>query len=463
MEAGFVALAYVLVLTGYGIVRGGRVRSYTDFTGRALEPPLFVMAASMCASFIGGGFSLGNAERAFQSGLVNTLLLWGFSLGQIVVGLLFAGRFSALRRVSTPGGVIGTVSGDGPRMLCGVLSVFYCVGVLGAQVRAIGLVGSYLFAAPAALCSLIGFAVLLVYSTLGGLRASVRSDFLQILFLAFGLLAGLAAASVRLGGLAGLKARLPESFLSLTGKMSAPQIVSAMSAFAVGEMLCPPSVQRMLLSRNPARVRAATLLSALVSIPFFAVTGFIGLYARSLGTTGNPAFAMPSLLSGVLFFPLGALICAAMLCVYLSSGGAFLSSCAACLTEDLLPFFRHSCPDDAAQLRTIRISNVVCGLAALALAMSFDDVLSILVFSYSFWAPVVLVPLVAALYGRGLCASRFFACCAIACAALIGWRAAGSPFGVSPLIAGLFADIVAFWALSASQRFAYGKSSRSLV
>lgn len=440
-----VSVLYIIFLMGYGIIKGGKANSFRDFTGTATQPPVLIVTASMCASFIGGGFSLGNAERAFSEGIANTLLLLGFSVGQLVVGLWIAPKFAKFRDVTTVGGIIGKAFGPNARILCGMLSALFAAGVLGAQINAIGMVAGYLFGLPPMFCSIVGCSVLVLYTTFGGLKASLKSDTVQIAVLAVGLPLALFAALSKIGGTAKLFEMLPQTHLNPMHAFTPLGFGSLLLTFAIGEMLCPPSVQRMLLSKIPEQTRSATLLSSIISVPFFVVTGMIGLCAFVLRTTDTATVAMPSLVGSVLGFPLGAVVCAAMLCVYLSSGGAFLNSCASALCEDVVCVARKKPLDDSHRLKLVRMINFTCGVAALAVAISFDNVLSILVLSYSFWAPVVLVPLVLALSGRRYGARPFMVAAAVSTAVLILWRVLGEPFGVSPIIAGFIANLFAFW------------------
>lgn len=54
---------------------------------------------------------------------------------------------------------------------------------------------------------------------------------------------------------------------------------------------------------------------------------------------------------------------------------------------------------DRAQLLWLRGINVATGLAAVCLTFVVPDVFEILVLAYSFWSPLILVPLAAALLG----------------------------------------------------------------
>ena len=54
---------------------------------------------------------------------------------------------------------------------------------------------------------------------------------------------------------------------------------------------------------------------------------------------------------------------------------------------------------DKTQLFLLRAVNLLTGLAAVAVAFAVPDIFDILVLAYSFWCPLILVPLAAAFLG----------------------------------------------------------------
>ncbi|MCL2488469.1 MAG: hypothetical protein FWE80_07285, partial [Oscillospiraceae bacterium] len=77
LDIAIVAL-YLIFLTVMGL-RGGRsVKNAADFTAAGGRYGTAVIFASLSASFIGGGFSAGNAAAAFEKGIGTTLALLGF-------------------------------------------------------------------------------------------------------------------------------------------------------------------------------------------------------------------------------------------------------------------------------------------------------------------------------------------------------------------------------------------------
>ncbi len=83
-----IVLVYLAVLVGMGLRGGRQVKSAGDFTASGGRYGTWVLFASLSASFIGGGYSSGNAARAFESGIGTTLALFGFSLSMILIGRL---------------------------------------------------------------------------------------------------------------------------------------------------------------------------------------------------------------------------------------------------------------------------------------------------------------------------------------------------------------------------------------
>ena len=135
-----IVLLYIALLVGMGL-RGGRgVKNAKDFTASSGQYGTLVIFATLSASYVGGGYSSGNAEKAFESGIGTTLTLFGFSLSMIFIGRYLVPGVARFPGVSTVGGIIGQCYGRSARLLTGVFSFICCAGVVGAQMEAMGLV-----------------------------------------------------------------------------------------------------------------------------------------------------------------------------------------------------------------------------------------------------------------------------------------------------------------------------------
>ncbi len=196
------------------------------------------------------------------------------------------------------------------------------------------------------------------------------------------------------GGVDGLRAAVPAGHLSLTNPGMTPMMVlSLFLSFMLGETLVPPYLQRLLLGKDARATAEGTLYSALFSIPFFAITGLIGLVALAL-TPDLPGNApMPYVVQHILPVGLRGLVIAGVISIVMSSADSFLNAASVTLVNDILNPLLARPIGDRAGLYWAKGTTLAVGIGSVWFAMKIENVLDILLFSYNFWALVVLVPM----------------------------------------------------------------------
>ena len=214
MDILFVIL-YLGVLLFNGLYQGQKIKSLKDFSVSTRRYGLFVLYASLSASFIGGGFSAGNAAEVFRRGIGNTVALFGFSVGQVLIGRLIIARASFPAGATSPGMIMRSSYGRLGQITTGACSALLNIGLLGAQIAAIGALFNVLLHVPYAAGVLIGFAVILVYSTAGGLKAIIVAEVIEFLLLAAGLPILLVLSVSYAGGARGVLDRIPDAYFDV--------------------------------------------------------------------------------------------------------------------------------------------------------------------------------------------------------------------------------------------------------
>ena len=308
-DTGMVVL-YLAVLIGIGLRGGKNVKDAGGFTASDNKYGTLVIFASLSASYIGGGYSSGNAAEAFSGGIGMTVALFGFSLSTILIGRFLVPGVKRFEGITTVGGLIGLSYGRAARVLTGVFSFICCAGVVGAQMGAMGTVFNVLLGIPPKLGIVIGCGIVLLYSTTGGLQSIIMADIVQFVMLAIGMPLLLGIALYRIGGVGEVLAAVPKEYLNPTSGATTAGFISLFLTMMFGDALAPPYTQRLLIGRNPHGTARATVLSGLFSIPFFIITGMIGMTAYALHVTDSAATAMPALLKEVLPFGVRGLVMA---------------------------------------------------------------------------------------------------------------------------------------------------------
>lgn len=392
-----IVTAYLALLIWMGL-RGGGADSAAAFTasGKTFGAPIIFM--SLAASYIGGGFSAGNAAAAFSDGIGMTTALLGFSAVTVWTGKYVVPRIARFSGASTVGDIICRTNGKCAGVAIGAVAFFTCAAVVGAQVQAMGGALHALLGIPPAAGILIGCGVMLVYSTVGGLQSVIAADIVQFILLAIGVPVLLGAALHTAGGMTAVWQATPSAFWNPLSDRTLPAFLSLMLTIAFGEMLVPPYTSRLLIGKNLRATAKGTMAGGWFSVVFFVMTGLIGLIARALQVTTVPADAMPSLVLAILPVGVRGLIMAAMVSILLSAADGFLNGAAVSMVHDVLvPLYPRL--SDKAQLRLLRATNLLTGIAAVITALLLPNIFGILEISYSLWCPLAVVPLLCALFG----------------------------------------------------------------
>ncbi len=435
---------FVLILT-LGLTAGKQVRDMKQFATGGGRFGAFVVFATLSASYIGGGFTMGNAGNVYTIGIVNIIAIWGFSLKEILVALYIAPKLRNFPNALSAGDITGAAYGKPGKVLTGIFSVLLCIAIVGAQVGAMGAVFHVLLGMSPLIGIALGCGLLILYSTFGGIRAVIMTDILQFALLFIGLPLVLVLGVMAVGGVGETIERIPASYFDPFSSMGLAAFISLFLVLMFGEALVPPYLQRLMIG-EPRKVARGTLWSGIMSFPFFFITGAIGLVALAMAADLESANnAIPFVVNEVVPIGLRGMIVAGILSVSMSSADSFLNSAAVAFSHDVVNPLRGRNPlSPKAELLLARCTTAIGGLGAVVVALSIEGLLDILFYAYNFWAPVILVPLIAALFGFRAPWPHLFAAAASGIAANLIWAwVLNSPAGIDGLLVGILANAVA--------------------
>jgi len=441
-----IIIFYLCVVLLVGLWSGKGMKSLQEFSVSHRSYTSFVIFATLSASFIGGGFSMGNAEKVFRFGIVNIVALWGFSLKEILVAKFIAPKMGNFPNVISAGDIMELGYGKSAKVITGFFSIFLCAGIVGAQVGAMGLICKEFVGIEPIWGILIGCGIVIAYSTIGGMRAVVLTDIIQFCVLAIGIPMVLVFGIVKAGGFSAIKAAVPTGHFSVPGEtMTIAAFGSLFLTFLLGETLVPPYVQRLLIGKDAAHTARGTLLSGIFSVPFFMITGAIGLIALAMDSAINPNQAMPFVIRTVLPAGVRGMVIAGVISIVMSSADSFLNGAAtACINDIVKPLRKNPLPERH-ELLLAKLTNLFVGILAVIFAIKISSILDILIYAYNFWAPVILVPLAAVFLGVRVTKMGFFGGTLAGAAGVLIWNGLlKSPMGVSGLVIGVFCNLFAF-------------------
>ena len=274
----FVVVGYAAVLT-FVAIRARAARQFEEFSLARRSLPLALVFGSLCATYVGPGFSIGFVGKGFKGGFLFLGIGLAYSVQNILVGLLVAPRLRSLKGCHTLGDAIGQKYDRKCQVIAGIISFAVCTFFAAVMAHAAGVVLNDLFNLPKFWSAVIVVGVTALYTTSGGLQASVITDALQ--FSAFAILLPLAlllAFVFHLGGDATTFVR-EASTATRQGlsSISGIEIVGLLAAFLLGETLIPPYANRALASKTTRVSQNSFVLAGVFSAIWFMIVISLGI------------------------------------------------------------------------------------------------------------------------------------------------------------------------------------------
>ena len=389
-----VVVAYVVLLT-FVAVRARAAREFEEFSLAKRALPLALVFGSLAATYVGPGFTIGFVGRGFKSGFLFLIIGLAYSLQNILVGLFIAPRLRDLKDCHTLGDAFGQKYDRKCQIVAGVISVGLCAGFSAVMAKAGGVVLSDVFQLPSWSSVAIVVGITALYTTFGGLRASVITDAFQ--FAAFASLLPVTLLLAIIFHLNGdpLIFTSQASKATFDGFSSTPfmEIVGLVAAFLLGETLIPPYANRALASRTTKISRSGFVLAGIFSIVWFLVMISLGITARSIipEDTGED-FVLLNLVKSIMPASGYSLLLVVLVSVVMSSLDSLLNAGAVAFTQDIVKPFTKL-PNGSA-LNIGRAATIIIAITAAICALAVQNIINGLLTCYAIWSPAILPALI---------------------------------------------------------------------
>ncbi len=393
-----VVITYAFVLT-FVAVRARAAREFAEFSLARRALPLALVFGSLAATYVGPVFSIGFVGRGFKSGLLFLGVGMAYAAQNILVGLFVAPRLRRLKGCHTLGDAIGQKYAPKCQVLAGIISVGLCAGFAAVMAKAGGDVLRSIFGLPHWSSVIVVVGITALYTTFGGLRASVITDAFQ--FSAFAILLPLMLLLVLMFHLNGSAATFVKEASAATtagfDSTSPIKILGLVAAFLLGETLIPPYANRALASKTTGVSRNGFVLAGLFSVVWFMVMISLGIAARSIIQGGiEEDKVLLKLVESTMPAAGYALLMVVLISIIMSSLDSLLNAGAVAFTQDIVKPFAKV-PDSTA-LNIGRCATIVIAAIAAVGALAVPSIIDGLLICYTIWAPAILPVIIIGLW-----------------------------------------------------------------
>lgn len=459
---------YIVGLLGFGYFFFRKNKSGDDYYVGGRKMNSFHIGLSVVATDVGGGFSIGLGGLGFVMGLSGSWMLFTGLVGAWMAAVLLIPKIKgnpAFDKAYTFPQVFGYYYSPNVALVAALISAIGYAGFTSSQMLAGAKLASGTFAdLDLQMALYIMGAVAVVYTVLGGLKAVIYTDTIQWTLLMIGLLfVGVPFAFVEIGGMEGIRSTVAPEMLTLTNLAWQDLVywgVTIIPIWFVGMTL----YQRIYACRDEKTAKKAWYFAGLFEWPVMAFLGvLLGLFARVAADQGmfeylgaadisdtDPETGLPMLLRTVLPIGFLGIMMAAYFSAILSTADSCLMASSGNVVTDIIGRFKTFDPESAGFVKTSQIATFIIGAFALLLAASMENVLDLMLDSYSFMVSGLFVPVIGALYWQKSTPSGAMAAMIIGGSTTISLRylEVGLPFELDPNVFGITASAIAFIVVS---------------
>ena len=441
-----ILIVYLIGMLSIGFLSNKfMIKNSNDYLLGGRPIGLLFVAASLSANNVGGGSTTGVATRAFSG--------WGLSAGWYVLAAsvamiplaYFAPKMRKAMAYTIPE-VITRRFGSGVGTISAVLNIVSLFCLTASQILAAGSVVSSLTSLDIRICVVLATALVLFYTSMGGLIADSIADLFQWVIIFGGLLISLPFIIQGAGGWEAVTTKLPAEELDFT-KVGWFTIISLILNYFCTFLSGPEIVSRFASSEDEGTARKAAWLSALMMALMAFIPALIGLVALAENPGLDGGAGTTALMFATKSYPppvITGLVSAAIIAATMSSSDSNLLCSSTIFVKDIYQRYFNPNITDRQTLIMTRVCNIVIGLCAMLIAMLNISIVTLNLFAFALRSAGPF-----AAYGLGLAMpdatkNAGIVSVVVGSVAAVVWQILGEPFGILAIVFGAVLGCISF-------------------
>ncbi|KRE27405.1 sodium:solute symporter [Mycobacterium sp. Soil538] len=402
-----IIVVYLVAMLAFGFWGKTRTKDSADFlvAGRRLGPTLYT--GTMAAVVLGGASTVGGVGLGYKWGLSGMWLVVSIAVGLLALSLFFAGRIQRLR-VYTVAQMLRLRYGVDATSSSGLVMAAYTLMLSVTSTIAYATVFNVLFGTDRTVSVIIGGAVVMLYSSIGGMWSITLTDMVQFILKTIGIFALLLPFTLsKAGGFAGIRERAGNAVFDL-GAIGMPTIITFFVVYSFGMLIGQDIWQRVFTARSPQVAKWGGTTAALYCVLYGIAGAVIGMAASTfLPDIEAKDDVYAQIAESILPVGISGLVLAAAVAAMMSTASGALIATATVARTDVKPLLQRMIgrtPDDENTERvrggrsdgrddvhSDRLYVVVLGIVVIVIAALLNDVVAALTIAYDILVGGLLV------------------------------------------------------------------------
>ncbi|GEN46573.1 sodium:solute symporter family protein [Alkalibacillus haloalkaliphilus] len=414
---------YFGIVFGFGIYYYFKVKDSDDYLIAGWNMGFWPIVGTIISTFCGAAVFIGWVGMGFSVGMSG---FFEFALPAYFFTLILVVFFAKqLRRqkLYTLADLFSERFGGRLGIFPSILSAFiYAVPTLALQIVGMSTVFNIAFNMEPQTGILVAFALILGFTILGGLPATIITDALQSIVLTIGIVVLFVASLNYSGGIGEVLENTPAHYLTPFGEQGGLAVL--IFALSVGPfyLIWQSTWQRIFAARTEEVAKKAGLTAIAIGTAISILPYAIGVMARQYVPSDIDPDLIFSYVTVELLPPfIGGLVLVGLLSALMTGANSFILQGSSNLTQDLYARMINPHADNRKMMFVSRLTVIIISVLGLIIAFQVQDIVTLYQWALRLSAVTLVLPFLAIMFWRGVTTAGALSSMMIAGAVTIIW------------------------------------------
>ncbi len=377
---------YFFIVIVVGILSFKKIKNEKDFFIAGKKAGTLQVTGSLLASILGSSAIIGSIDFAYTSGWAGSSLMFCAAFGLSIL-YFFTGHIKNFTGYNLPN-MLGNFYGEEVQRISSIIIPVAWLGIIASQIMGAAKIVTILSSLTYIQGVWISGIVFIFYTILGGQLSIIKTDFIQLLFILFGILLTFSYIS--------FEPISKDALPFINEKFSYMDLMVMILTYSTTYLVGPDIYSRLFCAKDEKTIKNSLVISILVLVPLALIFAKIGIYGSdifSISDIGKESVLfmiaknkLPKFIAFSLYF--------GILSAVISSADTTLLTASSLATQVFIKDL-----ESKKSIFFTRILIICFGLFSILVAIKMKYILSTLLMALAIYSGAFILPVIVGMLG----------------------------------------------------------------
>lgn len=397
-------IAFLIINLIIGLFASKGIKNIKEYAIGNRNFSTATITATIVATWLFGSVVSFNLAETYNNGLYFIIPGIADGISFFIVAYFYAPRMKEFLGQLSVAEAMGSLYGKQIRLITAICGLIPAVGNIAVQFSIFTILLKYLFGDLNIYILLISSLIVITYSTLGGIKSVTFTDMIQ--FFSFGVVIPMMVFLIwqeinNIDAISNVFTSNPLFNYKEVVNINNSRFLDTLLLFLFFMIpgLDPTLFQRMVMAKNTTQISRSFIIAGIIITCFYILVDFAGvLLIADKVTDINQNNVLQYIFDKYLSSWFIGLVIIGIMAMIMSTADSYINSSAILFAYDSIKVMGIELTEQK-QLFLVRITALFIGILGLLLSLFLNNLLELILSTYSFYMPIVSVPLILAIFG----------------------------------------------------------------